>query len=115
MEPGDKGLDTSKKVVTMPPDDSREVATIHPTDSMELAMKTPDVSTDLVAATREALASKENVTTSKSHTMVRIEGLSTNVLASDFYRIAETDLSRWNQSIKKGTGLPHSLRLMLLH
>ena len=57
---------------------------------------------DLVAATREALAKKENVTVSKSHTMIRIDGLSTNVHASDFYRIAETDLSRWNQSIKKG-------------
>ncbi|OAA76988.1 hypothetical protein LEL_06672 [Akanthomyces lecanii RCEF 1005] len=90
MEPVDTPLDDSRQSEAIPLDDSRELVTAPPEDSM-----------DLVAATREALAKKENVTVSKSHTMIRIDGLSTNVHASDFYRIAETDLSKWNQSIKK--------------
>lgn len=93
MEPVDTPLDDSRQSEAIPLDDSRELVTAPPEDSM-----------DLVAATREALAKKENVTVSKSHTMIRIDGLSTNVHASDFYRIAETDLSKWNQSIKKGKG-----------
>lgn len=70
-------------------------------DSTELVTTPPADSTDLVAATRAALARKDDFPVAKSHTMIRIDGLSTNVHASDFYRIAETDLSKWNQSIKK--------------
>ncbi|XWW93856.1 hypothetical protein V2A60_001795 [Cordyceps javanica] len=60
-----------------------------------------DQSTDLVIATHRVLAEKEDSSTAKSHTMLRIDGLSTNVHPSDFYRIAENDLSKWNQSITK--------------
>lgn len=94
MEPVDTPLDDARQLEAVPLDDSRELITAPPEDSL-----------DLVEATREALARKENVPVSKSHTMIRIDGLSTNVHASDFYRIAETDLSRWNQSIKKGNAL----------
>ncbi|OAR00882.1 hypothetical protein LLEC1_07345, partial [Akanthomyces lecanii] len=90
MEPVDTPLDDSQQSEAVPLDDSRDLITATPEDPI-----------DLVAATHEALAKKDNVTVSKSHTMIRIDGLSTNVHASDFYRIAETDLSKWNQSIKK--------------
>ncbi|OAA60762.1 hypothetical protein ISF_05801 [Cordyceps fumosorosea ARSEF 2679] len=59
------------------------------------------VSTDLIAATQANLAQKGDPTAAKSHTMIRIDGLSTNVHASDFYRLADNELSKWNQSITK--------------
>ncbi|KAM3511553.1 hypothetical protein MY11210_004771 [Beauveria gryllotalpidicola] len=69
-------------------------------DSTDVAEPADD-STDLVAATYEALAKKDGLAVSKSYTMLRIDGLSTSVHASDFYRIADNDLSKWNQSIKQ--------------
>ncbi|PMB67216.1 hypothetical protein BM221_006878 [Beauveria bassiana] len=70
-------------------------------DSTNIVAEPADDSTDLVAATHEALAKKNGLAVSKAYTMLRIDGLSTNVHASDFYRIADNDLSKWNQSIKQ--------------
>ncbi|KAM3463218.1 hypothetical protein MY5147_001142 [Beauveria neobassiana] len=70
-------------------------------DSTDVVAEPADDSTDLVAATHEALAKKNGLAVSKAYTMLRIDGLSTSVHASDFYRIADNDLSKWNQSIKQ--------------
>ncbi|KAM0669243.1 hypothetical protein ACQRIT_004217 [Beauveria bassiana] len=70
-------------------------------DSTNVVAEPADDSMDLVAATHEALAKKNGLAVSKAYTMLRIDGLSTNVHASDFYRIADNDLSKWNQSIKQ--------------
>ncbi|OAA52215.1 hypothetical protein BBO_00056 [Beauveria brongniartii RCEF 3172] len=73
-------------------------------DSTDVVAEPTDDSTgitNLMAATSEALAKKDALAVSKSYTMLRIDGLSTSVHASDFYRIADNDLSKWNQSIKQ--------------
>lgn len=75
-------------------------------DSTDVVAAPADDSTDLVAATHEALAEKDGLAVSKSYIMLRIDGLSTSVHASDFYRIADNDLSKWNQSIKQGKSPP---------
>ncbi|KAJ3476687.1 hypothetical protein NLG97_g9044 [Lecanicillium saksenae] len=60
-----------------------------------------DHTKELVAETQKALAKNENSIIERSHIMLKIDGLSTNVNPSDFYRIAQNDLSKWNQSIRK--------------
>lgn len=51
----------------------------------------------------EDLGGRKTVGIPKSHVMLTIGGLSKNVNGSDFYRIADNDLSQWNASIKKST------------
>lgn len=56
-----------------------------------------------------ASGDKEHAVIPKSHVMLTISGLSKNVNASDFYRISENDLSKWNESIRKGNRPPPHL------
>lgn len=63
---------------------------------------------DPVTAELAALPNTQDAVTSKSDSRVMLimQGLSTNLNASDFYRLAPSDLSSWQSVIKKGTIYP---------
>lgn len=56
--------------------------------------------TEVASPTAESGAQRD------AHVMLVIQGLSPNLNASDFYRLAPSDLSSWQSVIKKGIDLP---------